>query len=392
VSPISKRIQRLVIILLLTEVIVLTLVFPVFAAEQEAGMEPLTISNITVLTVTSSTAQITWSTNYASSSQIFYSTTMHASPIDYEYTKENETRVTNHVQSISGLSANTLYYFRVLSSIITNGNTVVTSLSDNYSFITLKTSSGGGGKNSSSTSTYSVVNLNGLISSNPLRLDDQGSVQSTISIITPDAKVKIDIFQGTKLLISPGNPLTSLDIESVKTIPKPPKDKTVIMASNFLPKEAIFSSSIYITFFFDPDTLLKGLKEKDLHVTEWDGVNWLLISNFDINTKTHSISFQVEHFGLYALMGSLTSASTLSPPLTATSEPTDNPSIILPITPILTPGVAATVTATTSFPKPDSNLNTGFSPLIQGMLFILIFFIITLTTILIVLSWNKTRI
>ncbi len=87
---------------------------------------PPAISNVTATGITNNAATITWTTDQASSSQVGYGTTTSygsSSALD-------SAQVTSHSVTISGLSANTLYHYRVLSG---NANGTRTSIDFTFS-------------------------------------------------------------------------------------------------------------------------------------------------------------------------------------------------------------------------------------------------------------------
>ncbi len=87
--------------------------------------EPLTISNIQVTDVTPDSALVHWTTNRAASSRVIYDAVSHplitgqAAP-NFGYasstgTTDVDTKVIEHVVSVTGLLSSTTYYFRVIS-------------------------------------------------------------------------------------------------------------------------------------------------------------------------------------------------------------------------------------------------------------------------------------
>lgn len=73
--------------------------------------EPAAVSNVSVSSITTSAATITWTTAAASSSQVEFGTTSALGSA----TSVNNTPVTSHTVTLSGLASGTLYHFRVLS-------------------------------------------------------------------------------------------------------------------------------------------------------------------------------------------------------------------------------------------------------------------------------------
>lgn len=83
---------------------------------------PPIISNIAVSSITSSSAVISWTTNESATSRVNYGLTSSYS----SQTVLDSNLTTNHSQTISGLTANTLYHFQALSSDAT-GNSAASS-------------------------------------------------------------------------------------------------------------------------------------------------------------------------------------------------------------------------------------------------------------------------
>jgi hypothetical protein len=80
-------------------------------SSQSADTQPPQISAVAAQNVTSSSAQITWQTNEAADSQVEYGLTTSYGVS----TSLDLTLITSHVVTLSGLSANTLYHYRVKS-------------------------------------------------------------------------------------------------------------------------------------------------------------------------------------------------------------------------------------------------------------------------------------
>jgi hypothetical protein len=86
------------------------------------GSTPTTISSVATTSITTNSATVTWNTSAAATAQVMYGTT---SSLGSSTTK-NTTMATSHSQALSGLAANTLYYYSV-QSVDGNANTVTSS-------------------------------------------------------------------------------------------------------------------------------------------------------------------------------------------------------------------------------------------------------------------------
>ncbi|OHA59640.1 MAG: hypothetical protein A2589_02165 [Candidatus Vogelbacteria bacterium RIFOXYD1_FULL_46_19] len=93
----------------------------------EADEEDLLITNVRVTDITQSSAIVRWTTNRPATSRVIYDTasrraengdTIGSAP-NYGYsnsTSRDDNKVTEHAVTLTGLSANTQYFFRVLSA------------------------------------------------------------------------------------------------------------------------------------------------------------------------------------------------------------------------------------------------------------------------------------
>lgn len=87
--------------------------------------DPLTISNISITDITKTSAVIHWTTNRVATSRVIYDTVSHPdisgeTGPNYGYanstgTSDTDPKVTEHSVSVTGLTADTQYYFRVIS-------------------------------------------------------------------------------------------------------------------------------------------------------------------------------------------------------------------------------------------------------------------------------------
>ncbi len=90
-----------------------------------SGSTKPVISNIHVTDVTETSAIVRWTTDKSANSRVIYDATSHSSITGASFPnfgyanssapQDDSTKVTDHAVTITGLTANTTYYFRVLS-------------------------------------------------------------------------------------------------------------------------------------------------------------------------------------------------------------------------------------------------------------------------------------
>ena len=141
-------IKHFVIVLALTALVLFSV-----PAEAQSGSTEVTgnlsysIFNATAADITAAGATIKWQTNGDGTTQVFYDTVSHSASggtETYAYaTTPNPGPASEHSQKLTGLTANTRYYYRVLSVSSIHGEAV----SDEMTFTTSSEGSGkpGGG-------------------------------------------------------------------------------------------------------------------------------------------------------------------------------------------------------------------------------------------------------
>ena len=99
------------------------------------GSVPLVTYEVSALDVDYFTATISWKTNDAATSQVFYDTRPHDDIANYRFeTSEDTTLVPEHSVTLIRLRPRTTYHFRVRSAI---PGTEFVAISDDYAFTTL---------------------------------------------------------------------------------------------------------------------------------------------------------------------------------------------------------------------------------------------------------------
>ena len=260
----------------------------------------LAISNIKVSNVATSAATVSWKTNAAATSQIFYDTAAHDNVTAYtRQTTESLSLVQTHSVSLTGLTSSTTYHYRIKSRI---SDTDFVAISQDLTFTTLTPSappSGGGGAPS-----Y-TIETNLLGSEQTKYISYSGKVLQTIEATSPDNNLSITLSKGSTALGPDGKRLRTLNVNSYVDPPDPPEEAYIIgLPYDFQPNGATFEDPpMVLTWHYDPDTL-GDIPEDNLVLAYYDddaGV-WVELE-CEVDTENNTITAKVTHFTLFVLLG-----------------------------------------------------------------------------------------
>ena len=286
------------------------------------------ISNVTSSSVTSSTATITWTTNEDADSVVNYGTTTGLGS-----TKLCTTLTKSHSIVLSGLTANTKYYYEVRSTDDAGNGAVDNNTGNFYTFTTATAArpprGGGGGA-----AAPAVAAGETSVSTEPT-----GEVKASVTAKSADAKATATITAGTIAKDAAGKPLTKVTITPPSVLPAaPPATVSYVgYAYNFGPEGATFEPAIEISIEFDP----AKFEGKTPVIYTYEAGNWVRL---DTRIEDNKAIAKVDHFSTFVLFGE----EKVTPP---TTTPTATPTVTIPptATPTPTPTPTATPTAT---PKP----------------------------------------
>lgn len=133
-----------------------------------------------------------------------------------------------------------------------------------------------------------------------------GRIIGTITITSPDGKLKITIPANTIARDSLGNPLSSLTIDVDPDPPCPvPEDERIIgLAYSFEPDGATFSPPIEIVFTYEPADIPEGVLEEELIIAfcDEDSGEWIQVPAV-VDADNNTITAEISHFTTYAIIG-----------------------------------------------------------------------------------------
>lgn len=243
------------------------------------------ITNVATSSIATTTASIIWTTNELASSKIIYST----GSTYTSSTTESDTspRVTSRTKTLSGLSACTVYNYKVISSDAT-GNY---STSTNSMFVT----TGCAAPTLSATTTTASVS-----STSTTTLMENGK---TLTVTTPPN------FTATSSTVV--IQIKGLDSEMVfSTTSKP---SSVLSASNIVfDVTALINGSTVLDSFDIPVTMsytytdveIAGLEESSLAMYHYHNNTWIKLNDCSINTTTNTITCTTPSFSIFGIFGS----------------------------------------------------------------------------------------
>ena len=281
-----------------------------------------TISNVASSSVTSSTATITWTTNEDADSVVNYGTTTGLGS-----TKLCATLTKSHSIVLSGLTANTKYYYEVRSTDDAGNEAVDNNTGNFYTFTTATAARpprGGGGAAAPAVAA-GVTSL----STEPTT----GEVKASVTAKSADAKAAATITAGTIAKDAAGKPLAKVTITPPSVLPAaPPATVSYVgYAYNFGPEGATFEPAIEISIEFDP----AKFEGKTPVIYTYEAGNWVRL---DTRIEDNKAIAKVDHFSTFVLFGEeVPPTPTPTPAVTPTATPTATPSPTPSPTPTPTP-------------------------------------------------------
>ncbi len=257
--------------------------------------------------------------------------------------------------SLSGLSANTSYYYIARAEAGVHG----TSFGNEKSFITPGSTSGGGGISgggggggiSGSTQSGKSVKLDSLNADKPLVIDDSGKTLGESRLSDVENRLIINIPSGTIMKSGAGTPLEMIFATAPAVVPPAPSQNAVITAREFGPSGATFEPPIILTFRYSEADLPAGVKESELVIAVWDGAKWNSLPTA-VSTGANMASALVSHFSVFGILAN--AGGTTPATSTGISPSVPSPEVVPVPVPAPAPVTPAPAPATTSPSSPTS--------------------------------------
>ncbi|MBM3119538.1 MAG: hypothetical protein FJ006_08340 [Chloroflexi bacterium] len=238
---------------------------------------------------------------------------------DFNTTIFNQSNITTTQVTVSpALNANTIYYWRVKAS----NDSGASDWSTTWSFTTEAPQT-------------ITINTNVIGQTGSFSISTSGVLSTATTLSSADSGVQLSLNANTTVTIQG----QSLTVVTEAAPPATPANAKLINAYNLGPNNTTFSPAITLTLKYDSASLPQGVTESDLYIAFWAGTAWTEMLSV-VNTQNKTVSAQVSHFTIFALLGR--TSETPTPPPPAGFSVSD-----LKISPTsVNPGKRVTITAT----------------------------------------------
>ena len=134
-------------------------------------------------------------------------------------------------------------------------------------------------------------------------INQSGVLTSPAVLASADGKVQLGLNANTTINISG----QSLTVSAEPSAPAIPANVKLVNAYDFGPDNTSFDPAINLTFKYDLAALPSGVTESNLYIGFWNGSSWTDLP-YKVNTEAKTVTAQVSHFTIMALLGKVTSA------------------------------------------------------------------------------------
>lgn len=151
--------------------------------------------------------------------------------------------------------------------------------------------------------------------SNSIQLSEVGVLENAVALSSADGKVTLSFKANTTIDLQG----ESLTVTREVSPPSPPADIEVIDAYSFNPSNTTFNPALTLAFKYDPTGLPDGVTESGLFIAYWNGSKWAALSN-TVDTQAKTMTAQVSHLTIFAILGMKGEAAPPSPASFAVSN------------------------------------------------------------------------
>ena len=132
-------------------------------------------------------------------------------------------------------------------------------------------------------------------------MSDAGVLLQDVTAHSQDGTTTIEISAGTQITDTSGQPVDEITIALATSTPPGPEGYFLVEAFDFGPDGTTFTPSMEITLVYDPSQLPAGQAPVIAYYDEAAG-EWVFVTGH-VNTVNSTITFTIEHFTTFAVMG-----------------------------------------------------------------------------------------
>lgn len=252
------------------------------------------ISSVASDVTSSTTVDISWTTNEDTSTQVWYGPT--SSYTASTTVTDTSPRVRSHEETLTGLLACTRYHYAVVST----DASLNTSTSSDYTFTT--TGCEGNTVAGSATTTSVVSNTGGSTRMANGNTAITVSAPANFTATSSSVVIQIKTVSGSDVLNSTGRPTSALQgIGNIVFDVKAIIDGSTILDS--------FDQPVTITYTYE-DADISSIDESTLWLYHYHNDTWEALENCTVNQVTNTISCTTDSFSIFSLFGEQAQAST----------------------------------------------------------------------------------
>ena len=295
-----KKLLLITILLL----IALLLAVPASAGSdttQVRGVVPFAISGVSAVDITSTGATITWLTNAPATSKVYYGTRSGS----YGTPVQDGALTGSHSISLSGLTADTTYYYKVESTATIDGSPQTVSSAE-YSFKTAASSgggssggsSGGGGGGGGASDRIFLAEY----------MSPPGTFNRDVSLRAYDGICTLMIPQGTVGKTKEGWALSYIILKPLQPEDeKPPAPVVGGLVGGIYrlePDGVTFSPPVTIYMLYKENQIPAGMGEENLKIGYWDSQQkvWTALEGCKVDAEKNAVTAPLSHFSYYAVL------------------------------------------------------------------------------------------
>ena len=194
--------------------------------------------------------------------------------------------------------------------------------------VTISKPAGGGGGGGGGGAPPPELTTNLLGGKKTFTIGGDGEIPNTITITSPDGKIKVTLPAGTIALDKYGHPLSSftVSIDPDPACPTIENEYMIGLAYDFQPDGATFDPPIEIVFSYNPDEIEEGIPEEDLILALCDESTgqWVPVPGV-LDTENNTFTAQISHFTTFAIMGQVIEVAPPAPAPAPTPKPEPTP-------------------------------------------------------------------